>query len=101
LPLGLCSLSGTIYSITGSSTSLHAVPKNLDRYGLEFYNGLAGVAYVCYGSLASATQLTFKLAPSASFSDDRARPYLGPVTVITEGTPAGRLLITELSSPSP
>ncbi len=98
-----CSASGTLLALTSSVGSTIAIRSNDERTGLEFYNGSdrnVCIAYALTCSVGTAGVYTTRLAPSASFSDNRDRIYTGPVTVAWEAAATfGRLNITELSSP--
>jgi hypothetical protein len=91
------SMTSTLVVVTSSLSPSTVLTENLYRTGLYVYNGSSQTVYLKLGTGVSSGSLTTKLTPSSSYSDDRARPYAGAVSVLWEAAAFGTLFITELS----
>lgn len=82
--------------VTCSLASSIVLPQNTNRNGMFLFNGSTQDVYVKFGTSVTSGSLSFVIAPSGSYEDDRQCPYTGRVSVVWSAAAVGSLFITEL-----
>lgn len=88
--------SATLSNVTASASSVSLLASNANRRLAIFVNDSDKVAYVKFGTTASATSYTYRLAARDTL--ELPTPvYTGAIDCIWEAGPTGAMRITEIS----
>lgn len=89
--------TATVTTVASSATSAQVVAANVSRQGLMLYNSDANDCYVKFGTTASATDFTVKIASGGLYEMPNPVVYLGRIDAIWALDGAGSLHVTELT----
>ena len=90
--------NATVQSLSASASVQTLLAANLARKGGFLMNDADKACYVKFGTAASTTSFTEKIAIGGKFNlADGTRVYTGVLTVIWDADPTGALRVTELS----
>lgn len=92
----LATLAASLTSLASTAASQQLLPVNTSRKGLILQNTDANDVYVKYGTTASATDFTVKIAGNGGYWEMPTPIYLGRLDAIWAADGAGSLYATEL-----
>jgi hypothetical protein len=88
--------TATLSNVAAAATSAQLLAANPDREGAVFFNDADKALYLKFGTTASATSFTIKIAAGGNFTLP-APIYTGRIDGIWETDPTGAVRITELT----
>ena len=88
--------TSTVTQVNDTDSSTTLLSANTDRKGLILFNNSTAIAYVKFGTTASATDFTIRLNPYGTY-ESNAPCYTGRIDCIWTADSTGQMQITELS----
>jgi hypothetical protein len=87
--------TATLTNVTASASSVQLLASNGNRKGGIFVNDADQVCYLKFGTTASATSFTYKIAAGGTI-ELPSPVYTGQIDAIWAGSPTGAMRITEV-----
>lgn len=91
------SSTGTITSVSQTTSSVSLLSANPNRRGMYLYNNTGQKVYVAFSGTASTSAFTLLLAANVGYESPQSAVYKGVVSAVWAGNGNGAMLVTEMT----